>query len=162
MSRLSSRKQCFNLWVLLSRTRDAVFKARQKELQQWGLSIVQAAVFSAIDDIAGNVTPAKIARWIFREPQSVTEVLGRMKKRGLLRKSKDLHKKNQVIVSLTEKGHETYHNQLTNTESIYNIMSCLSVEERQQMSSYLRRIQDASLKELRTSPQNTSYSLPYK
>ena len=148
MNKSPSVRHYFDLWVLLSRTRDAVFKARQKELNQWNISIVQAAVLSSLYDADEKATPAKISRWIFREPQSVSEVLGRMESRGLLRKIKDLDKKNRVRVVLTEQGREMYHSKSSNAESIWNIMSCLSDEERQQMSSYLRKIQDAALKEL--------------
>ena len=100
MNKLPFMRHCFDLWVLLSRTRDAVFKARQKELNQWNISIVQAAVLSALYDVDEKATPAKISRWIFREPQSVSEVLGRMESRGLLRKIKDLAKKNRVRVRM--------------------------------------------------------------
>ena len=99
----------YNLWVLLAHTRQAMFRARQKELREYNISARHAAVLFAIESIGDETTPAEISRWLFREQHSVFEVLRRMEKQGLIRKTKDLDRKNQVRVQLTEKGRETYY-----------------------------------------------------
>ena len=137
----------YNLWVLLAHTRQAMFRARQKELRQYNISARHAAVLFAIESIGDETTPAEISRWLFREQHSVFEVLRRMEKQGLIRKTKDLDRKNQVRVQLTEKGREA-HNQSTERESIHEIMSSLSEEERHQLRSYLHRLRNAALKRL--------------
>jgi len=64
-----------------------------------------------------------------------------------VRKTKDLHKKNLVRVSLTGKGEQAY-NQSTKIESIHKIMSSLSEEEHQRLDLYLKTLRDRALKEL--------------
>ncbi len=67
MNTLSTTDRDYNLWVLLHQAKDAVFKARQKELSQYGISAMEAAALFIIQAIGNKPTPAEISRWIFRE-----------------------------------------------------------------------------------------------
>lgn len=142
----------YDLWALLAQTRDAIFKARQKELRRYGTSATQSAALFAIQAIGDKATPAEISRWLFREPHSVSGLLSRMEKEGLVRKTKDLDKKNLVRVELTEKGYGAYHRSMRQ-ESIHKIMSSLSAEQCQQLTSCLQTLRDEALKELGIEPQ---------
>lgn len=142
-----SADQYYNLWVLLAQTRHAMFKARRKELTRYNIFARWAAVLFAVQTLGGKATPAEISRWLFRTPHSVSEMLSRMEKSGLVRKVKDLDRKNMVRVVLTVKGHEAF-DQSIRRESIHKIMSSLSEEEYQQLRSYLQKIRDTALKEL--------------
>ena len=137
----------YNLWVLVAQTRHAMFKARQEELIRYNIPARQAAVLFAIQAIGDKATPAEISRWLFRKSHSVSELLSRMEKQGLVKRVKDLDKRNLVRVTLTEKGREAY-NQSTKRESIHKIMSSLSEEKRQQLRSCLQQLWDRALKEL--------------
>jgi DNA-binding MarR family transcriptional regulator len=68
-----------------------------------------------------------------------------MEKQGLVRRVKDLSRKNMVRVELTEKGHEAC-NRSAKRESMYKILSSLSDEERQQLCLYLRKLRDKALR----------------
>jgi len=70
-----------------------------------------------------------------------------MEKGGLIRKSKDLDRKNQVRIELTEKGQKA-HSDIMRRESIHEIMSSLSDEESQQLSIYLQKLFDKVLKKI--------------
>ena len=50
------------LQVLLFQARDAIFRAREQELSQYGISTVQAAVLFIIQKIGHRATPAEISR----------------------------------------------------------------------------------------------------
>lgn len=143
---LSANKD-FTLWVLLLQAKDMVFKVREKELSQYSLSPEQAAVLFIIQTIGETATPADISRWLLRKHHTVSGVLSRMEKKGLLRRTKDLARKNMIRVTLTEKGRQAYY-QASRMESIYDIMSSLSEEEHQQLSSYLQTLRARALKEL--------------
>ena len=136
----------YQLWVLLAQAREAMYKARQHELRRYNLSPRQSAVLFIIRAIGDKVTPAKISRWLLREPHSVSEIINRMEKQGLVKKVRDLDRKNLVRIELTEKGSEVY-NQVIKRDSIHTIMSALSDEERRQFSSTLKTIRDRALKE---------------
>ena len=138
----------YSLWVLLSQAADATLRARQKELDRYGISTVEAAVLFTIQAIGDRATPAEISRWLLRESHTVSELLSRMEKEGLVSKTKDLDRKNMVRVAITEKGQQAY-DQSTRWNSIRKLMSSLSEGERKQLKSYLERVRDRALKELR-------------
>ena len=138
--------QDYRLWVLLNQVRDAVLKARQKELDQYNISATQAATLLVIEAIGPKATATEISRRLFRKPHSVSGragILSRMEKKGLVMRLKDLHRK-KIRVVLTEKGREAYY-QSTKQESIRQIMSSLSEEERQQLTSSLHTLRDKAL-----------------
>jgi len=137
----------YNLWVLLHQTTDAVLRARQKELDQFGISVIEVGVLVVTQAIGEKATPSEISRRIFREPHTVSALLNRMEKRGLVKKTHDLDRKNLVRVSITDKGQQAYHKS-TMRKSIRKIMSSLSEEERQQLRSCLEKLRNKAFKEL--------------
>ncbi len=143
----------YELWVLLAQAREAMYKARQHELRRCNLSPRQSAVLFIIRAIGDKATPAEISRGLFRESHTISEILSRMEKQGLLKKVRDLDRKNLVRIELTEKGSEAY-NQAIKRDSIHTIVSALSDEERRQFSSTSKAIRDRAIqesgKELRT------------
>ena len=145
----------YELWVLLHQTRDAIYKAREKEVQVHGLTPIKAATVFIIRAIGDKATPAEIARWLLREPNSVTELLDRMAKDGLVKKTRDLEKKNQVRITLTEKGQQAFE-QSREHKSVQQILSALSGEEKKQMRLLLEKLRARALAEL-----DIKYQLPY-
>ena len=134
----------YNLWILLGQARDMVFKARGKELSQYGVTVEQASILFVIRAIGGKATPTEISKWMLREPHTISVILTRMEKDGLVTKRKDLDKKRQIIVALTEKGRQAC-GQSARRESVREIMSCLSEEERDQLGSLLEKLRDCAL-----------------
>ena len=148
MKNVSNVDQDYKLWVLLDQANTTILNAREDELRQYHVSAMQAAVLFIIKAIGKEVTPAEIARWLLRKPHTVSGLLTRMEKAGLVKKTKDFAKKNMIRVTLTAKG-EKAHNQSLKRESISQIMSCLSPEERRQLELYLKKLRDEALKEPR-------------
>ena len=137
--------QANKVWVLLAQAREAIYDFRRQELSRYGVSPKHAAILLSIHSIDGEVTPAKIARWMGREPHSILGILSRMEKHGLIKRTKDLDRKNMVRIVITEKGHEAYNHSLKRT-SVIEAISTLSEDERQQLASYLERIRDTAIK----------------
>ena len=156
MKKVSAIDQNYKLWVLLQQTADVIFEARGNELRQYGLPPMQAAVLFVIQAIGDEATPAKIARWMLRRPHSISMILDRMVETGLIRKTKDLHRKNLIRVTLTEKGQQLY-NQSLKRKPINRIMSSLSEEERQQLRLYLQKLRDKGLKEVGMDPKKVPF-----
>ena len=143
---LSMDQDC-NVWVLLSQAAHTALRAREKELDQYGVSAIEAAVLFIIQAIGDRATPAEISRWLLRESHSVSGLLNRMERKGLVSRVKDLERKNLVRVALTEKGKAVYR-ESRERKSIRNILSPLSQEEREQLRLCLERIRNKALKEL--------------
>ena len=135
----------YYLWILFNQTRNAISKARERELQSQHISERHAALLFIIELIGHDATPAKIARWLFREPHSISEIIDRMEKQGLLKKVKDLDRKNQVRIEITEKGHD-YHQRSFIPNNIPDTLSILSDGERKQFVSSLMKLREAAIK----------------
>lgn len=147
MERLLPMDEDYYLWLLLVQTRRAVLKVREKELRRYDIRAPQSGVLFAIQLTGDGATPGQIARLLFREHHTVWELLGRMANHGLVRKVKDLDRKNLVRVVLTEKGRQAYYQSLKR-ESIHKVFSSLSGEQRRQLRSCLETLRHKALEEL--------------
>ena len=137
----------YNLWLFLAQVRAVMFKARQKEVSRYGITAGQASVLFVINALGDRATPAEISRWLFLKSHSVSAILNRMEKQGLVKRAKDLPKRNLVRVALTEEGREIYVN-CTKRESMHKIMASLDSNLRQQLMGCLEKLRDATLKYL--------------
>ena len=135
------------LWIMLHQTRDAIFKLRERELKKIGISTPKAEILFTIEAIGYRATPSEISRHLLREFHSVSSILSRMEKQGLVKKVNDLDRKNLVRVCLTDKGRQVYH-EAVKRKTILEILSCLSETEGQQLESSLKKLRDEALKEL--------------
>ena len=147
MKKHALEDQDFASWVFLARTRDAIFRNRVKEFKKYNLSARQSSVLMVLNALDDSPTPAEISRWVFREPHSISDFLKRMERDGLIRRVKDLDRKNLISVKITEKGREAVHN-AKKMESIHKIMSSLTKEEHQQLRAILRKLWDKAIREL--------------
>jgi len=137
------------LWYWFYQTRDAIYEARRKELQSIGIaSPIRAAVLFRIQALDDKATPSELARWLFRKPHTISSLLTRMEKEGLVRRTKDASRKGVMRIALTEKGGQDYYKAVRRSEALHEIISCLSKKEQQQLQKYLRKLRDQALKML--------------
>lgn len=142
-----SEDRDFNLFWLIIQTSRLLIKARDTELSNCQLSHIQAGVLFLVQHLDKKATPSEIARWLNREPHSISEAVSIMERRGLVGKVRDLNPKNQVRVILTKEGQQAF-DCSTIRQSIHRVISCLSEEERQQMWSCLSKLRDKVLEDL--------------
>ena len=135
-----------NLWIMLEHAHSAVVAAREKELSEHGVSMMKAEVLSVVDRIGDEATPAEISRWILRRSHSVSGLLDRMEKDGLIKRTKDLDRKNLVRVTITEKGYKAL-NKSREGKSIHRSMAAIPEENRQKFYDQLEKIRDRALKQ---------------
>ena len=132
---------------LLLQTRDLLINIRKKELRQYGITFEETGMILNIHMLGDKATPVELSRWSLRKHHSVTGLLERMDKKGLIKRNRDLKKKNMIRVSLTEKGQQVYQN-VRKEDSIQIMMDILSSEQKKQLTQCLNILRDASLKEL--------------
>ena len=137
------------IW-LLSTTREIVSKARNRELASLNVDATaeQAGILFCVKASQEPPTPAAIARCLLKESQTVSDLLKRMQKRGLLEKSVDPDKRNWVRIALTQKGEEAFKRSIER-EVYHRFMSVLSSQERGQLISILVKLRDKVLEEMR-------------
>jgi len=130
------QEKYYYLWVTLARARDAIYRCRETELAQFGISPEQALILVIVRSLNNHATPAEISRHIFRRPNTVSVIVSGMVKKGLLKKGKDLHRRNLVRISLTEKGEDAYQ-RTTIQKSILKMMSSMSEAEVDKFQYYV-------------------------
>jgi DNA-binding MarR family transcriptional regulator len=136
----------FMLWVLIAQTKDAILRARELEYARYGISNERRAILTIIENSGGRATPVDIARDLFRELHSVTEMLIRMEKDGLVARHRGTGR-SRVEVSLTEKGLDVFHQSL-NSETDAKIFTALTKKQRERLSQYLWRLRSRTLEHL--------------
>jgi len=136
-----------DLWSLLNRTRYAVYRAREKELQRYSISTEQVSVLFIVQAMDNKATPVALTRYLLKQPHTVSSLVNRMAGRGLIKKFKDLDRKNLVRIEITEKGMKAYE-QSTKRGPIHRIMVKLSPEEKKQVRQSLEKIYNQARKEI--------------
>lgn len=147
MNNSSDYRDDIKLWRLFNQTAELTFKARENELFEYGLSRVQAGVLIRLKAADTPLSPTEISRKLCRQPNSTTNLLSRMEKGGLIKKTKDPEMKNIKRFSLTEKGKELY-KQVIDMETPYKLLSCLSPEEKATFSTCLSKLRDVAINDL--------------
>jgi len=136
-----------DMWLFLTHTRYAIYRARERELQRYGISPEQVGVLFIVQALKNKATPSEISRFIMRQPHTVSALIDRMEEIGFVKKYHDLDKKNLVRVSITEKGLQAY--ELSRKRGpIHRIMAVLTDEERVQLRELLRKLQVEARREL--------------
>lgn len=150
----TSREE-YELWGLLMQLNDVMFRAMGDELRPLGLSSVQVWLMHIVKLLkrAGvPATPAEISRWMYREPHTISGLLNRMEKQGLVKCTRNTQGRRQVLAELTQKGEEVYRRQNQQRVVIAKILGCLSPEERSQLRVFLERLRQQGLAVLAEKP----------
>lgn len=143
----------FDLWRCFLQTEVLISRARQRELSELGISTSIATVLDCVKKHGNNATATQLSRWTLRAPQSISGIIKRMEKQGLIRKRIDPQKKNTVRISLTEKAEKLYKEVLLR-KSIKKIMSCLTEEEAKRFESCLLKLRKNAIKNIKPKSEN--------
>ena len=114
-------------------------RARELELDRIGLTIPQAGVLYFLKTSKVPLPPMKLSRLMNRHPHTVSALLTRMEAQGLVKRTKDLRRKDWVRVSLTRKGEEAFKRQITE-RTARNATSCLSRKELEAMNATCQKL----------------------
>jgi MarR family transcriptional regulator, organic hydroperoxide resistance regulator len=136
------------LWTLLNQAQHAAIRASETELRQLGVPQMHAEVLMIVKSEDRPVTPAEISRSLFREPHTISGLLTRMEKQGLVKRVRDLQRRNMVRISITDKGDRAYR-KLAEVSAIHSIMSTLSSREQEGLKDTLMKLRRRALEELR-------------
>ena len=82
---------------------------------------------------------------MIREPQTITSIIERMVKKGLINRVHDARRNNVVRLSLTEKGKRAFE-ESDKRESFHAIMSVLNEEKREMLNEILMDLLKAAKK----------------
>ncbi len=123
--------------ILYDATVRDILRVREIELHRYGLTHVQARVFYLLLKNQEPVKISNISVMLSRKPHSTSELISRMEKNGLVKKTK-VPPGRTTIVSITEKGREIYGN--LSRKSLEMVFSVLNEEERKQVDDHMGRL----------------------
>jgi len=127
------------LWGRLFLAAKVVERAREIELSHVNVSLIQAMVLYALKLSREPLTPSRLARMLCREPHSMSALIDRMEKQGLVEKKHDLSRKNLVRVVVTPKGEEAFQRQRS-VNTVANLTSTLTREEREALGTCVDKL----------------------
>ena len=99
-----SANTVLRLWLLLHRVHDVVNLCEESILREYGLTPEQFAVLASVKSDGGSLRPVDLAWMLERSPNSVSMLIDRMVKAGLVRRTRDRKDRRAVNVTLTGKG----------------------------------------------------------
>jgi DNA-binding MarR family transcriptional regulator len=130
-------------WILLRQTYNLIFRCEDRVFSEYELTTEQHAVLMAVKNISGPVRITDIARWLDRSPNSVSMIIGRMVKAGLVKRTRDRKDRRTVFVTLTNKAEEVYGPATkAGWKLIEETLSPLSNEDKRTLIKLLEKIRD--------------------
>ena len=141
----------YDLWILISRVYHMIAKLRNVEMSKHGILPVQAYMLFVIQAMGNRTTPAELSRFVYQQRNSVSDILNRMERQGLIKKGKNADGNGRVVVKMTAKGERILHLS-KQRDHLHNIMSVLNEEERQQLESLLELLKDSAFEEFSSHP----------
>ena len=103
-SNSKSQEAVLKLWTLLHRVRDRLVLCEDSIFSEFGLTMEQFALLAAVRAWDGSLRPSELAAILGRSPNSVSMLVDRMVKDGLVKRTRDRKDRRVVNVSLTGKG----------------------------------------------------------
>ncbi len=134
-----SQRLDFKFWVEILRTTSALQKVRQKELRKLGVSVMEASIIFEVGQSGNSITPAGVSRNLIQEAHAVSQLLVKMENRGLLRRNKDLPRRNMIRLELTEQG-ENIFQESKKIKSIVPILAALTDKEKERLIKDFKKL----------------------
>jgi len=153
-----------NSWTLMSEAFEASYKAVESELGRHDTTLAQLNMLLILDHCKTSLTPGQLASYTFREQHSVSAQLSRMRKAGLVKKTRSTRDQRVVTVKVTPKGKELLEKTkpagLGLAQDI--VQSCFSKKELEQFDAYMKKVRDCALQRLgkEAKPLPPSFRIP--
>jgi DNA-binding MarR family transcriptional regulator len=141
--RIKKKKDPYiNLLIMLDQTNSVISTAVELELKSFRITQPQVRILNMLSREDRPVTIDELVKWTFKEFNSVSTLINRMEKRGLIKKIKKQEDLKTYIIP-TEKGSVLFHKKVTE-RSIHLIFGKLSVEEKTQLYNILKKVRDTT------------------
>ena len=129
------------LWLLLHRVRDTLALCQDSIFAKYGITTEQFGVLGAVKSRGGSLRPTDLASILERSPNSISMLVDRMVKAGLVRRTRDRIDRRVVHVALTNKGTNAI--ELAMPEGwdfIQKILSPISYKDKQALAGMLETV----------------------
>jgi DNA-binding MarR family transcriptional regulator len=124
-------RQVYQTYTLLKKCEDQIF-------EEYGLTTEQYGILVSIGYLGEPARITDIARWLERSTNSISMIVDRMVKAGLVRRVRDKSDRREVHVFITSKGGNALKPAtVASLETIRKILSPISREDRSTLLSLL-------------------------
>ena len=135
-----SENTVLRLWLLLPRVGDALSLCQDLVFNKYGITTEQWRVLSCIRS-RGPLRPSDIASMLERSPNSISMLIDRMVKAGLVRRTRDRKDRRTVFVNMTDKGKGAIEPAVpAGWEFMHKLLSPLSYDEQRALADMLETI----------------------
>jgi DNA-binding MarR family transcriptional regulator len=134
------------LWFLMHRDVGLFRRCEDEAYGEKGLTMEQFTMLAAMKYIGPTASPSDLAQWIGRTPNTVSMIVDRMVKAGLVKRTRDRKDRRVVRVASTEKADDAFRRAIpAGWEFIHKVMSPLSQADRQTLARLLETIRYEAL-----------------
>jgi DNA-binding MarR family transcriptional regulator len=128
------------LWLLFRRVGDSLGLAQDLVCGKYGLTSEQFGVLVSIKS-RGPLKPSDLAWMLQRSPNSMSMIVDRMVKAGLLRRKRDTKDRRLVFVNMTDKGREAIEMAASPAwEFIHKVVSPLAYQDQRALADMLETV----------------------
>jgi MarR family 2-MHQ and catechol resistance regulon transcriptional repressor len=130
-------------WLLLRQVPNLVSRCEDQVFSKHGLTTERHAVLMVIKHIDGPVRPTDVARWLDLSVNSVSMIIDRMVKAGLVKRARDRKDRRTVFLTVTEKAEKAYAlASVAGWALIQEIMAPLSDKDKRNLIKLLETLRD--------------------
>ena len=135
-----SENTVLRLWLLLRRVGDTLVLCQDSVYSKYGLTSEQFGVLASLKS-RGPLRPTDLASILERSPNSMSMLIDRMVKAGLVRRTRDRKDRRVVTVSFTNKGETAVEPAIpAGWEFIHQILSPLSDNDQRAFANTLETV----------------------
>jgi len=134
-------------WYLIHRTRDAFRICEDQIFREHGLTTEQYAVLATMKYLGNPTRPTDVANWLERSTNSISVIIERMVKAGLIKRVRDKSDRRVVRLTITSKGENALKPATSaGLEFIQKVLSPLSREDRHTLATLLEMLKYEAFK----------------
>jgi DNA-binding MarR family transcriptional regulator len=131
------------VWLALRQTHNLVSRCEDQAFAEHGITTEQHSVLMVVKHIDGPVRPTDIARWLDRSVNSVSMLIDRMVKAGLVKRVRDKKDRRTIFVTMTDKAEKAYVlASVAGWELIQEILSPLADKDKHTLIKLLETLRD--------------------
>lgn len=134
-------RAALHVWIAINRTVGSIHKHLRRQVEAHELTLTEFAVLEALLH-KGPLTHGQIADQVLLASSSMTYVIDKLEERGLLRRRQSEEDRRKKLAELTQEGRAKIDAAFPEHAGlIEDLMADLSLEEKREAASMLRRIQ---------------------
>jgi DNA-binding MarR family transcriptional regulator len=147
--RSETESLALRLWRELYQTYTLLKRSQDEAAGSFGLTTEQYGVLATLDYFGGTMKVSEIAAWLERSTNSMSMIVDRMARVGLITRRRDRSDRRLVYVTMTGKGKASLEPAAgAMVELVFKVLSPLSSEQRRTLLGLLEVVKHETIRHL--------------